>query len=167
MDGQVCFYRRSFADPVKPRWSTTGSMEPLRGTNKATCCVKLLPTIVYVYQVDCGCFCALLSTHFSQHFGPHSGPSFTLRAAPAHLASQEPLCDLLICFPPSNLHLMFMYPSAKFVVKFPRIEMIVNMLNIICFTYLLVGWILQLISQQFSEYHISFADQVARLALDY
>ena len=32
-DGQVCFHRRSFADPVKPRWSTTGSMEPLMGIN--------------------------------------------------------------------------------------------------------------------------------------
>ena len=63
IDGQVCFYRRSFADPVKPRRSTTGSMEPLRGTNKATWCVKLLPTTVSAYQVDCGCFCALLRTH--------------------------------------------------------------------------------------------------------
>ena len=71
MDGQVCFYRRSFADPVKPRRSTTGSMEPLRGTNKATCCVKLLPTTAYVYQVDCGCFCALLSTQCC--FLPHCG----------------------------------------------------------------------------------------------
>ena len=65
IDGQVCFYRRSFADPVKPRRSTTGSMEPLRGTNKAihAWCVKLLPTTVSAYQVDCGCFCALLRTH--------------------------------------------------------------------------------------------------------
>ena len=38
-------------------------MEPLRGTNKATWCVKLLPTAVSAYQVDCGCFCALLRTH--------------------------------------------------------------------------------------------------------
>ena len=71
MDGQVCFYRRSFANPVKPQQSTTGSMEPLRGTNEATCCVKLLPTTVYVCQVDCGCFCALLSTQccFLSHCG--------------------------------------------------------------------------------------------------
>ena len=62
VDCQVCFYRQSFADPVKPRRSTTGSMEPLRGTNKATWCVKLLPTSIYVYQVDCGSFCALLRT---------------------------------------------------------------------------------------------------------
>ena len=62
MDNQVCFYRRSFSDSVKPRRSTTGPMEPLRGTNKATWCVKLLPMIVYVYWVDCGNFCALLRT---------------------------------------------------------------------------------------------------------
>ena len=62
MDNQVYFYRRSFADPVKPRQSTTGSMVPLRGPNKATWCVKLLPTTVYVYQVDYGSFCALLRT---------------------------------------------------------------------------------------------------------
>ena len=62
MDGQVCFYRQSFADPVKPQRFTTGSMEPLRGTNKATWCVKLLPITVYVYRVFCGSFCALLGT---------------------------------------------------------------------------------------------------------
>ena len=32
IDGQVCFHRWPFANP---RQSTTGSMEPLRGTNKA------------------------------------------------------------------------------------------------------------------------------------
>ena len=32
-------------------------MEPLRGANKATWCAKLLPTTVYVYQVDSGSFC--------------------------------------------------------------------------------------------------------------
>ena len=35
----------------------------LRGTNMATWCVKLLPTTVSAYHVDCGCFCALLGTH--------------------------------------------------------------------------------------------------------
>ena len=77
MDGQVCFYRWSFADPVKPRQFTTGSMESLRGTNKATCCVKLLPMTVYVYQVDCGCFCALLRTQccFLSHCGWFCLPS--------------------------------------------------------------------------------------------
>ena len=54
IDSQVCFHRRSFADPVKPRWSTTGSitMGPLMGTNKAAWGVKLLLTTVSSYQVD-------------------------------------------------------------------------------------------------------------------
>ena len=42
IDGQVCFHRGSFDGPVKPRRSTTGSMGPLMGTNKAAWGVKLL-----------------------------------------------------------------------------------------------------------------------------
>ena len=62
IDGQVCFHRRSFADPVKPQRSTTESMGPLMGTNKAAWGVKLLLMTVSSYQVDCGSFCALLKT---------------------------------------------------------------------------------------------------------
>ena len=62
IDSQVCFHRRSFANPVKPRQSTTGSMGPLMGTNKAAWGVKLLLTTVSSCQVDCGIFCALLRT---------------------------------------------------------------------------------------------------------
>ena len=62
IDGQVCFHRRSFADPVKPRQSTTGSIGPLMGTNKAACGVKLLLMTVSSYQVDSGSFCAILNT---------------------------------------------------------------------------------------------------------
>ena len=65
IDRQVCFHRQSFVDPVKPRRSTTGSMRPLMGTNKAAWGVKLLLTTVSSYQVDCGSFCALLKT---QHY---------------------------------------------------------------------------------------------------
>ena len=36
---------------------------PLGGTNEVTWCIKLLPTTVSAYQVDCGYFCALLRTH--------------------------------------------------------------------------------------------------------
>ena len=39
IDVQVCFYRRS---SVNPRWSTTESVGPLMGTNKAAWGVKLL-----------------------------------------------------------------------------------------------------------------------------
>ena len=62
IDGQVCFHRWSFANPVKPRWSTTESMGPLMGTNKAAWGVKLLVMTVWSNQVDCGSFCALLKT---------------------------------------------------------------------------------------------------------
>ena len=62
IDDRVCFHRQSFADPVKPRRSTTGSMGPLMDTNKAAWGVKLLLTTVSSYQVDCGSFCALLET---------------------------------------------------------------------------------------------------------
>ena len=66
-----------FANPVKPRRSTTGSMEPLRGTNKATWCVKLLSMTVYVYQVDYVSFCALLRTQCCclSHCGWYCPPS--------------------------------------------------------------------------------------------
>ena len=62
IDGQVCFHRRSFDDPVKPRRFTTGFMGLLMGTNKAAWGVKLLLMTVSAYQVDCGSFCAILNT---------------------------------------------------------------------------------------------------------
>ena len=62
IDGQVCFHRWSFADPVKPQQSITESMGPLMGTDEATWDVKSLLTTVLSYQVDCGSFCALLKT---------------------------------------------------------------------------------------------------------
>ena len=62
IDGQLCFHRWSFAGPVKPRQSTTGSIGPLMGTNKAAWGVKLLLMTISAYQVDCGSFCALLNT---------------------------------------------------------------------------------------------------------
>ena len=62
IDSQVCFQRRSFANPVKPWQSTTESVGPLMGTNKAAWGVKLLLTTVWSYQAGCGGFCALLRT---------------------------------------------------------------------------------------------------------
>ena len=68
IDGQVCFHRQSISNPVKPRRSTTESMGPLMGTNKAAWGVKLLLMVVWSYQVDCGSFCALLTqTHIHPH----------------------------------------------------------------------------------------------------
>ena len=65
IDGQVCFHRRSFASPVKPRRSTTESVGPLMGTAWG---VKLLLTTILSYQVDCGSFCALLRTQHCMLF---------------------------------------------------------------------------------------------------
>ena len=68
--------------------------------------VRLIETALYVWLLT-----EFLT--FSQHVGPRSGPSFTLRAAPAHLPSQELRWDLLICFPPppikfaANVHVSF------------------------------------------------------------
>ena len=52
IDGQVCFHRQHFAVPVKPRQSTTGYMEPLKGINKAAWGVKLLPTTISASHAD-------------------------------------------------------------------------------------------------------------------
>ena len=48
IDGQICFHRWSFADPVKQQRSTTKSVGPLVGTNKAAWGVKLMLTTVIV-----------------------------------------------------------------------------------------------------------------------
>ena len=43
---------------------------------------------------------------FFQHSWSYLNPSFIIHPAPAHLVCHDPLCDLLICFPPSNsLHI--------------------------------------------------------------
>ena len=76
IDGQVCFHRWCFDDHVKPRRSTTGSVGPLMGTNKAAWGVKLLLTTVSAYQADCGCFCAILTAKFSRENRLH-GKSYS------------------------------------------------------------------------------------------
>ena len=57
-------------------------------TNKATWCVKLLPTTVSAYHVDCGCFCTLLKIHccclspcgwYSPPSASHPPPIHTIR----------------------------------------------------------------------------------------
>ncbi len=55
----------------------------------------------------------------SQVCGPHFLPRFCLSPAPMHLCSQEPLCDRLMTFPPSNLARICIQHSARFVVSFP------------------------------------------------
>ena len=61
-DGQVCFHRGLFADPVKPQRCTTEPVRPLDGINKDVGGAKLLPTPTSVYPVDCTCICPLLKT---------------------------------------------------------------------------------------------------------
>ena len=61
-DGQVCFHRRLFADPVKPQRCTTEPVRPLNGINKDVGGAKLLLTTTSVYPVDCACICPLQKT---------------------------------------------------------------------------------------------------------
>ena len=61
-DGQVCFHRGLFADPVKPQRCTTEPVRPLDGINKDVDGAKLLLTPTSVYPVDCTCICPLLKT---------------------------------------------------------------------------------------------------------
>ena len=60
--GQVCFHRRLFANPAKPRRCTTEPVRPLDGINKDVSGAKLLLMTTSVYHVDCACFCPLLKT---------------------------------------------------------------------------------------------------------
>ena len=70
-------------------------MGPLRGTNKATWCAKLLPTTVYVYQVDCGSVCALLKTQCCclSHCGWYCPPSAS-HPPPTHPPPINFICDI-------------------------------------------------------------------------
>ena len=61
-DGQVCFHRRLFANPVKPQRCTTEPVRPLDGINKDVGGAKLLLMTTSVYPVDCACICPLLKT---------------------------------------------------------------------------------------------------------
>ena len=61
-DGQVCFHRRLFADPLKPQRCTTEPERPLDGINKDLGGAKLLLTTTSIYRVDCACVCPLLKT---------------------------------------------------------------------------------------------------------
>ena len=59
-DGQVCFYKGLFANPVKPLRCTTEPVRPLDGINKDVDGAKLLPMTTSVYPVDCAWFYLLL-----------------------------------------------------------------------------------------------------------
>ena len=63
-DGQVCFHRRLFANPVKPQRCTTKPVRPLDGINKDVGGAQLLLTTTFVYPVDRACICPLLKTQY-------------------------------------------------------------------------------------------------------
>ena len=50
-DGQVCFHRRLFANPVKPQRCTKELVRPLDGINKDVGGAKLLLTTTSTYHV--------------------------------------------------------------------------------------------------------------------
>ena len=69
--------------PLQGVWGHWG------GTKKATWCVRLLPTTVSAYHVDCGGFCALLGTHCCclspcGWYNPPSAPHHPPHPPPAH-----------------------------------------------------------------------------------
>ena len=67
IDGQVCFHRWPFADPVKPRWCITGPVGTLGSTNENWLCARLLSMAVLIYPVVCVHSCCLLRTQHQQH----------------------------------------------------------------------------------------------------
>ena len=52
IDGQVCFQRQLFADPVKPQKYNKESVEPVNGINKDMRDTTLLPKTISTYPVD-------------------------------------------------------------------------------------------------------------------
>ena len=108
-DGQVCFHRRLFADPVKPQRCTT---EPVRslvdGINKDVGDAKLLLITTSVYPVDCACICPLLKT---QHHCLCPNGRCNLP-----LASHPPPLPLPPSHPPTY-HLIHAIPDITITVK--------------------------------------------------
>ena len=85
-DGQVCFPRRRFANPVNTRRCNTEPVKPLDNTNKDVRGGKLQLMTITVCPVDCACFCPLLKTqHYclcpSRSFNPPQLPTHPLKHA--------------------------------------------------------------------------------------
>ena len=75
IDGQVCFYRRLFADAVKPRRCISWSW----GVNRTAWGTKLLLTAVWASLVDCTSPSHLLKAH---HCSLSPNGCFTSPSAP-------------------------------------------------------------------------------------
>ena len=85
-DGQVCFHRKLFVNPVKPQRCTTKPVRPLDGINKDVGGAKLLLTTTSVYLVHCACICPLLKTqhHCLCPNGTCNPPAASHPPPPAH-----------------------------------------------------------------------------------
>ena len=77
-------HRRLFADPVKIRKCTTGSMEPVNGINKDVSDAWLLPMANLTYPIDWVCFCDLPAedTTLNCHLCPNG--RYNLLLLPTH-----------------------------------------------------------------------------------
>ena len=95
LDGQVCFHRRLFADPIKPCWCIT--VGPLGSTNQSWLCARLLPVAVLIYPVVCVHSCRLLRHHCLWPDGTEGPP----RACPPTPTTPHPLPT---CLPPKKRH---------------------------------------------------------------
>lgn len=62
---------------------------------------------------------------FSHALGLQLPSRFCFDPAPAHLPTQLPAWTLFICLPPSNFVLMCIYDSARLIVKFPKVQLLI------------------------------------------
>ena len=62
IDGQVCFHRWLFTNPVRPHWCISGPVGPLGSTNQNWLCARVPPMAVAIYPVVCVHSCHLLRT---------------------------------------------------------------------------------------------------------
>ena len=86
IDGQVCFHRWLFANPVKPSWCITGPVGPLGSTNQNWLGARLLPMAVSIYPVVCVHSCRLLrAQHHSLWRNCREGPPSACPPAPTTL----------------------------------------------------------------------------------
>ena len=80
------------------------------------CCLSFAVIFFILHWVFC-CIDKYLVWRWICHLGPYCRPPllpiFWCRPAPMHWYSHEPLCDLLITFPPSNFDLICIQHSAR------------------------------------------------------
>ena len=83
IDGQVCFHRWLFSNPVKPRWGFTVPFGLPGSTNQNWLCARLLLMAVLIYPVVCAHSCHLLRTqHYCLWPNDREGPPFACQPTP-------------------------------------------------------------------------------------